>query len=221
MNLPTFKKLTTAEIGIMNEQSLASTLSTGLDYESRTIYLFGEINGDSAYRFITAINQLDREDEAIRVVMSSGGGSVHEGYAIYDAIKMSENLVVVDCMGSCMSMAALILQAADIRRMTPEARFMVHNGHVEFGQAMATETMASMGAEMSLGNNRYAQILSSRSGLSLAQVKKMCSAETYLSAQETVEMGFADFVLNYEDKSINPLQPKKKSVKKAPARKKK
>jgi ATP-dependent Clp protease protease subunit len=95
-------------------------------------------------------------------------------------------------------MAALILQAADKRIMTPECRFMIHNGSV--GMEATVGQVRALSKEIEFLTQKYYKTLSVRSGVSIAQIKEMCDKETFLSADQAVKMGFADKVLKYNKK---------------------
>jgi ATP-dependent Clp protease protease subunit len=166
----------------------------GVDVEGRVVYLVGDVDEAVVVRFLAALHVLDAEESPVRVILSSDGGGVDAGMAIYDAIRTTRSRVTVDCYGACQSIAALILQAADVRRVSPECRLMIHNGSVRVENTSA-DTMESIGREVALLNRRYWEILARRSGLTTDRIKEMCQVETYLSAAEAVEAGLADEVI--------------------------
>lgn len=200
------------EINMLRTQLLSATLQTGCDVLNRTLYLFGEVDDDMSYRFVTAIQALDREEGDIRVVMVSCGGSEPAGYAIYDAMRLCNNEITIDCYGAAQSIAALILQAGSLRRLSPECRFMIHNGTVDIAPGCDADTLVAIGKEVNNNNNRYHDILAERSGLSLAKVREYCQDEAYFSAIEAVKMGFADVVM--KEKKKKKSKTKKKGKKK-------
>jgi ATP-dependent Clp protease protease subunit len=176
----------------MEGQQVLTTLSVGADIERRMMFLVGVVDDDMLYRFITAFKVLDQTDGPIAIFMSSVGGSMYAGAAIYDTIRTAHNPVVIQGTGPIMSMATVILQAGTVRFLTPETRFMIHNA------SMSTEghlqSVSSSVRDVEFMNERYATILSERSKHSLPVIKEWLSKETYMTAQEAIDRGFADAV---------------------------
>jgi ATP-dependent protease ClpP protease subunit len=94
------------------------------------VWIYGDIGESywqetvSAKSFIADINALDVEQMTIRI--NSIGGSVPDGLAIYNAIKRHKATVTTEIDGVAFSIATLIAQAGDTRRMAANAMFMVH-----------------------------------------------------------------------------------------------
>lgn len=165
-----------------------------MDVAGRTLYLVGEVSEDSIRRVIAGLDVMDRTEGTDRIVMVSTGGCVDSAWALYDAILTHDNPVQIDGLGVVQSAAALILQAADLRRLSPNCRFMVHPGNA--GAEGATPTsLHDIANEIMFLHGRYAEVLAVRSGHSLNVVKKLCSKESFLSAEEAVRNGFADEVM--------------------------
>jgi ATP-dependent protease ClpP protease subunit len=148
----------------------------------------------------------------IRIVLSSSGGSEPDGFALYDALNLSRSKVTIDCFGEVQSIAALVLQAADERRMSPECRLMMHNGTLEFGGAVHQGTMVAVARESDIRTKRYQQILAENSKASFEEVAAFCNEEKYFSAEEAVALGFADSIITQESLG---LKSAKKAAKKA------
>lgn len=189
--------------------TLAATLALGTDFGSRTIYLVGEIDDDVAGRFLMTMDQLAQDPRPIRIVLSSAGGSVSAGCAIYDAIRLCGVPVVIDGYGEVASIAVLIFQAGTLRRMTAETRFMVHDGSIALGETVEAGKLVRLSTEFQKINERYQSILSERSGLSFEEVKRACNQETYYSADQCIGLGFADSILTKLDWSDCLSNPKK------------
>ncbi|NDD84291.1 hypothetical protein EBZ38_08480 [bacterium] len=201
------------------QQHVMVSMNSGVDFESRTIYLVGEVDAGMFHRFVTAFEVMDRINGHIRIVLSTPGGSEPDGYAIYDMMRMSRNPIIVEGYGSVQSIGALILQGADLRLLAPECRVMIHNGSVEFGQALNTDTLVAIGKEVGRNNKRYQDVLASRSNLPSSKVKELVDQETYMSAAECVQWGFADGILNRRQLMIPKLENNTKNKKKAKKKK--
>ncbi|GAC1667248.1 MAG: hypothetical protein NVS9B9_27680 [Ktedonobacteraceae bacterium] len=183
-------------------QRLSSVLGATVDVEARTIYLVGEVDDAMVYRFLVGFRLLDSVPGDITVVLSSTGGSEHAGYTIYDAIRLSENRVIIDGFGVVQSIASAILQAGDVRRLSPECRFMIHNGSMTITDTVGINEFLSLAKETQSTASRYYVILAERSSLSAKKIANLCRDETYMTAAQAIANGFADCV-------ISPKRPKK------------
>jgi len=180
----------------LNEKTLLeSQLTCGVNFERRTVYLVGEVESEMSRRFITALETLDATNGEIRIVINSMGGEEPSGYAIHDAITMTKNRVIIEGYGEVSSIAAAIFQAGDLRRLSPNAFFMVHNGSAPSEESMKQDSVISLAARLEKDNQRYYDILSASSQHGLEQIKEWCKDETHFTAMEAVEAGFADEII--------------------------
>lgn len=159
----------------------------------REVRLFGSVDDDTARDVVSAVRCLDLKKGPIHLVIASTGGDEGAGWAIYDALRLAHNDVVTEAYGSCQSIAALILQAGTTRLLSPDCRFMVHNGSIEM--AATVTQMRSYGKEIQFLTQRYYEELAARSGLTVRRVRALCDRETFLSAAEAVDLGFADGII--------------------------
>lgn len=164
-----------------------------LNRKTREVYLIGPVDGDTARTVVPAIRELDRKPGPIHLIIMSPGGSEGIGWAIYDTLQMTTNQVIGHAVGECQSIAALILQGCHLRLMTKNCRFMVHNGSVTLD--VTVTQMRSYGEEIMHLTDRYYEALAERSGMSLKKVRKLCDRETFLSAEQCLELGFVDGIL--------------------------
>lgn len=185
---------------------VSSILTLRYDVNERVIYLMGDIDEDSARQFIVILNFLDNiANEPIRVLLSSDGGAEESGYAIYDAIKLARNAVLVDGIGMVASIAAIVLQAGDVRRLSQNAVFMVHHGSITMPDHVEQDKVMAISRLIETNNVKYHSLIANRTGIPVAEIRKMSEEETYLSATEAVRKGFADFLWLPKKKSTTKL----------------
>lgn len=162
----------------------------------RTLYVTGTVDGELAHATIVALEQLDRTDGDIRVVLNSDGGGELDGFAIYDAITMCRNKVIIDGYGAVMSIAAAIFMAGDLRRLAPNCDFMIHNGFMdELDPTMSQDEIKAMAEGITRRTQRYYDILTQGSQQGAEVVEAWCKDETTFSAQEALEAGFCDEII--------------------------
>jgi ATP-dependent Clp endopeptidase proteolytic subunit ClpP len=163
------------------------------------LYLYGIIDpmsfGEPEFiRAIDVISSLVELGDANPVVVhiNSPGGALFEGLAIYDSLKASGKRIIVKIEGLAASIASIIAMAGDEISMASGATMMIHNPwNVVAGDAddfrKEADTLERLG-------NRLAQIYAARTGRSAEEVKALMESETYFSADEAVNLGFADHV---------------------------
>ena len=155
------------------------------------ISIFDEIGmwGVTAKQFISDLKALgDVKD--ITLSLNSPGGSVFDGLAIYNALRSSGANVTVKVMGIAASIASVIAMAGKKIVMPEDTFMMVHNPwSFAIGNANDMREMADVLDK--LGESLVGTYVS-RTGKSAEAVKALLDAETYLTAAEAVDLGFAD-----------------------------
>lgn len=161
--------------------------------DAAEISIYDEIGfwGVTAKDFITDLKSVSAKD--ITLFINSPGGSVFDGLAIYNALRQHPANVTVKVMGVAASAASFIAMAGDRIVMPENAFMMVHNpmGAV-FGNADEmrdwADTLDKIAASL-------VGIYVARTGKSEDEIKSLLDAETWLTASEAVDLGFADEVL--------------------------
>jgi len=153
-----------------------------------TIYIFGEIGWD-----VQAVNVIqdiqDTKDDEINVIISSGGGSAFEGLMIYDALKSSNKKINTKILGLGASAASVIFMAGDNREMGEGSLIMVHNSWSMF-MGNKEEVESQLGTLEAI-DKRITSIYVNATGLPEEEVKQLLKDESFLSAEESIQLGFA------------------------------
>ena len=95
---------------------------------TKTIKLCGEVDENMYNIALSNIHALDSVNGTITIKLMSEGGSLSVGRAIYDIISLCKNEIRIVCYGEVVSAASIILQAADLRIMSPNSKLMIHVG---------------------------------------------------------------------------------------------
>ena len=153
-----------------------------------TINIFGEIGWD-----VQAVNVIqdiqDTKDDEINVIISSGGGSAFEGLMIYDALKSSNKKINTKILGLGASAASVIFMAGDNREMGEGSLLMVHNSWSMF-MGNKEEVESQLGTLEAI-DKRMTSIFVNATGLLEEEVKQLLKDESFLSAEESIQLGFA------------------------------
>lgn len=108
---------------------LNSLHDLGIDVDTRTIYLKSEIDPISEEQFCINMKFLENlsNELPITVELTSPGGDVYSGLAIYDTIVNSPCQVHIQATGLIASMGLIIFLAGDTRDSSENCRFMAHS----------------------------------------------------------------------------------------------
>jgi len=163
----------------------------------RVIFLGTEVNDVVANLLVAQMLFLESSDpdKDIHMYINSPGGSVYAGLGIYDVMQFIKSDVSTYCIGMAASMGALLLCAGakGKRHSLPHSRIMIHQplGGAK-GQASDIEIQAR---EILYLKEKLNGILAHHSGRGMDQVRKDTDRDNYLSAQEAVEYGLIDKVV--------------------------
>jgi len=170
-------------------------MQLGYDFENRALFLFGDIDAGTAYRFIAGFKWLDRTPGPIHILLSSPGGGTDSGIAIYETIRTANNPTIVEGIGIVASAAVPVLLAGSVRFLNPSTRVMIHNISFEIDGTLSTPEAKYISMSAEHFNEWYHGLIAERTGAKPKDIEKWCSGETSFAAEEAVKLGFADKVL--------------------------
>lgn len=156
----------------------------------------------SAYGIKEEIDSLDVDN--INVYINSYGGEVAEALAIYSTLKRHTAAVHTYCDGFACSAATIIFCAGDVRTMGSIALMMIHNCMSYLGYANSEE-MRKAAEDNDKINQSSVEAYKRVSNLSEEEIKDMMNRETWLTAQECLQYGFATEI-EEEDPEEDPQQ---------------
>lgn len=173
------------------------TADANVAADTTVVYIYDEIGywGTDAATFVQELQAIDTPK--IDVHINSPGGAVFDGLAIYTALKAhpAEITTIVDALAA--SAASFIAEAGDTVKMTRNATMMIHEARgVTFGHAEDHRAMADVLDRLS---NSVADIYSAKTGGSIDDWRQAMRDESWYNAQEAIDAGLADEILDYSD----------------------
>lgn len=149
--------------------------------------------GVSAKEFVSVLDALPDDTKEIRLLVNSPGGHVWDGLAILNALRSHPARVVAVVEGIAASAASFIAAGADELLMMPNARLMVHRA---WGGCLGNSVdMQKMSADLAGEDRNLASIYAGKSGGTVDEWLAVMTDETFLSAEEAVERGLADRIV--------------------------
>jgi ATP-dependent Clp protease protease subunit len=164
----------------------------------RIVMVGTPIDDQVANVVVAQLLHLESEDpeKDVSVYVNSPGGDVYAGLAIYDTMAFVKPDVRTICVGTAMSMGAVILAAGTKgkRSALPNAKILIHQVWTgQFGgQASDVEIRAREVIDL---KQRVEQILADHSGQPLDRVSADTDRDRFMTAAEAVEYGLIDEVL--------------------------
>jgi ATP-dependent Clp protease protease subunit len=165
--------------------------------KDRIVFLGTPVDDYIANLIVAQLLFLEKEDpdKDIDFYINSPGGSVSAGLAIYDAMQIVKPDVATICVGQAASMGAVLLAggAKNKRHGLKHARVMIHQ--VSSGFQGTTADINVQAAEINRYMDIITAILSEHTGKSGEKIRQDCDRDYFLSAEESVEYGLIDKVL--------------------------
>ena len=165
------------------------------------VYIYDEIGywGVTAQQFIKDLTALDATQ--INLHINSPGGDVFDGVAIYNALRMHSAKVTVYVDSLAASAASFIAQAGDEVVILRNGTMMIHDASaIAWGNEEEMRNTADLLGRVS---DNIADIYSQRAGGSLEEWRAIMKAEMWYNADEAVEAGLADRVLDLKDEDAD------------------
>ena len=165
--------------------------------KERVIFLCGQVEDHMANLIVAQMLFLESEspDKDIYLYINSPGGSVTAGLAIYDTMKFIKPNISTVCIGQAASMGAFLLSGGEKgkRYCLPNARVMIHQPLGGFqGQASDFEIHAK---EILYIKEKLNRLMADHTGKPLEQVSQDTDRDNFLSAEQAVEYGLVDAIL--------------------------
>lgn len=167
--------------------------------KDRIIMLTGPVEDNMANSVISQLLFLDAQDNTkdIYLYVNTPGGSVSAGLAIVDTMNFIKSDVQTIVMGVAASMGTVIASsgAKGKRFMLPNAEYLIHQPMGGAGSGTQQTDMAIVAEHLLRTRNTLEKILAENSGKSVEQIHKDAERDYWMSAQETLEYGFIDEIM--------------------------
>lgn len=163
------------------------------DYETFCCIGQGKLSANSV------LQQLSVFQGPLNVRINSVGGSVFDGFAIYNALvayKKAGNAVTVRIEGLAASIASIIAMAGDEVVICQAAMIMVHKPTIDpfwCGTMDASDLQREANALTQI-EAVLNDIYGTKTGLGSTKIQNMIDAETWLTPDMAVMLGFADSI---------------------------
>ena len=171
--------------------------------KDRIIFLGEDVNPTSASLVIAQLLFLESEDpdKEIFLYINSPGGSITDGMGIVDTMNYIKCPVSTICVGLAASFGAVLLANGEKgkRFATPNSEILIHQpliggqGGGISGQATEIKIHAD---HMIRTREKLNKLLSEKTGQSIETIERDTERDHYMTAQEALEYGLIDGIMD-------------------------
>lgn len=168
-------------------------------FEDRIIFLGTPISDDIANAVMAQLLCLQSmdPDRDVSIYINSPGGSFTALTAIYDTMRWLKPDIQTVCLGQAASAAAVLLAAGTKgkRLALPSSRILIHQPYTEgtYGQASDIEIQAN---EILRMRTMLEEMIAQNTNKTIEQVSRDIERDKILTAQQAIEYGLIDQVLD-------------------------
>jgi len=143
-------------------------------------------------------DSLEEDVTDIHVFINSGGGSVVEGWAIYDALKTSGKTITTIGEGMVGSIATIIYMAGSTRKLHENSKFFIHNPYWQPSEAspMEGDALINLGEDLKKEQQKILDFYANQTGTAIESIQPLMQKATDLTSAEAVNMGFATEIIS-------------------------
>jgi ATP-dependent Clp protease protease subunit len=144
------------------------------------------------------LDTLESDVTDIHVYINSGGGSVIEGWAIYDKLKTSGKKITTIGEGMVGSIATIIFMAGDYRKLHENSRFFIHNPYwqPDSPTPMEADDLISLGESLQAEQKKILDFYSIQTGKGVEELEPLMQKATDLTSTQAIELGFANEIIS-------------------------
>lgn len=140
------------------------------------------------------------DDSRIDVEIHSCGGDCTEGYAIYDALRASGKEISCKVVGTCASMATVILLAAPAERRTAyeHASLCIHNPYADgalLKGKVTPERLESIAADLRAEKEKMLSLYVERTGQAREVLEAQMESDSWFTPGKAIELGFISSIV--------------------------
>lgn len=166
--------------------------------KTRQVILSGEVSQENAEKVIKQLLLLEADgDKPIYLYIDSPGGSIDDGFGIFDMIRFINAPVYTVGTGLIASMGALILLAVPRERRLglPNSHYLIHQPLIGGSYRGVATDLEIQAEEIAKSKAKIVEIIAAETGKSKEQVVQDTDRDFWLTADEAVEYGLISKVI--------------------------
>ena len=166
--------------------------------DQRIVLLSEPVMPGAAERLVGQLLYLDAQDQKkpIHFYINTPGGSISDGFAIFDTIRFIRAPVISICTGLSASMGTILMLAPTDKKnrvCLPNTRFMIHQPSSAYRGAASDIEIGAR--EILKLRDRLIEIYVEETGRDADQIRQEMKRDYWLDAKEAVEYGLCDRII--------------------------
>lgn len=141
---------------------------------------------------------LPEDNSDIVLEVNSTGGLVTVGSEIYTTLRNYAGKVTAEITGMAASAASVAVMGADKVIISPTAQMMIHKALFSYVSGNSDDLDKASNA-LKASDRAIVNAYVAKTGMSEDDIMALMKAETYMSAQDAVDKGFADEIMSFDD----------------------
>ncbi|VUW99376.1 ATP-dependent Clp protease proteolytic subunit 1 [Streptococcus constellatus] len=141
---------------------------------------------------------LPEDNSDIVLEVNSTGGLVTVGSEIYTTLRNYAGKVTAEITGMAASAASVAVMGADKVIISPTAQMMIHKALFSYVSGNSDD-LDKVSNALKASDQAIVNAYVAKTGMSEDDIMALMKAETYMSAQDAVDKGFADEIMSFDD----------------------
>ncbi len=164
----------------------------------RKVFIEGMIDENATSEFTRKMMYLSRNNGPVDIYISSQGGKIESGLAMYDIIQGFKNEINMYCIGSASSMAAVLLASGQKGRrfILPHSSVMIHEAILQGEISGSATSIRHLSESIIETRDLVNSILAKHTGKTLKEINSATLFNNFMNAKEAVEFGICDKIVN-------------------------
>ena len=140
------------------------------------------------------LDSLESDVTDIHCYINSGGGSVNEGWSIYDKLKTSGKTITTIGEGIVGSIATIIYMAGSTRKLHENTKFFIHNPYwmPDAPMPMEGNDLIALGEDLKNEQSKILDFYSKMTGTAIDAIEPLMNKATDLTSDQAIKMGFSN-----------------------------
>ena len=172
-------------------------------FESRTVFVSGEVNSELALKVNRQLLAMEKVDSSTPIVIwiDSPGGEIFSGFSIYDTIQFIRPRVFTVVAGLAASMGSVISLAAEKgRRLAfPNSKMLIHQPLIAGVMRGSASELEIHAADIIATKKRLHQLYAERTGTPLATFQELMERDHWINPDRAIELGLISRIVRNRD----------------------
>jgi ATP-dependent Clp protease protease subunit len=168
-------------------------------FESRTIFVSGEVNSELALKVNRQLLAMERANPNAPIVLwiDSPGGEIFSGFSIYDTAQFIQPRVITLAAGLAASMGSVISLAAEKedRLCFPNAKFLIHQPLISGVMRGSASELEIHAQDIIATKKKLHKLYADRTGTSIDKFVELMDRDHWIDPKGALDLGLISKII--------------------------